>query len=375
MHELYCPSCNSPSPYNFNDYLLMCPICSASFKLEVHSGHKEIFADHYIVPNTVDAATIKELTLEWLKRIHHRPGQVQKDFFVTDIKGFSVPLWIISLEGHTSWRGLVRKQRKPGALVPTANEYISEAGQFRRSYRWAVSARSNICEAWGFTRLHQPSELVQVDWDGFPLDSTLSRGKIIDEDTEKESKSAYDVRKFFDFKFANGLPVLGVQINDEEALRRAKTHVDLYHFKLAKMNVDYLLDYRTELEIAGVQLVHTPFWMVTYVYRPKNMLRYFIKPTEKRLLVDGYGKGVLNGELAVQHKDKILVNAIICAMAAAFFMVLGVIWHPSFYLVGAFSAIIGMVSFGLYMRKKAIQEEEELKKSSHEGVVAREQAA
>jgi hypothetical protein len=64
VYELQCPSCNKASQYNFSDYLLLCPFCSASFKFHNESGQKDIFGDHYIVPNLLDAGTVKELALE-----------------------------------------------------------------------------------------------------------------------------------------------------------------------------------------------------------------------------------------------------------------------------------------------------------------------
>lgn len=353
MHELYCPSCNSPSPFNFDDYLLMCPFCSATFQVNHETGNKEVFGDHFIVPNTADPSAIKQLTKEWLKRLHHKPGMVDKDFYIIDIKGLSLPLWVVSVEAHTVWKGLVKKQRNAGALAPLTTGYLMEEGQFRRSYRWAVNGRGNICEAWGLARLHKPAERVTVEWDGFPLDSTLSRGRLVDE--ERAQKSAYDIRKFFEFKFANGLPILGVQVSEQEALRRAKSHIELYHYKLANLNANYLIDYRTELEVAGIQLIHTPFWIASYVYQPSNMLRHFIRSQEKQVIVDGYGKGVLDGQLAIQHSDKVFVNAVVCSSFTILFIILAVLWHPAFYLVAVFSGVIAMVSAFIAMKKKARQ--------------------
>lgn len=361
MHELNCPSCNKPSQYIFTDYLLMCPFCSASFKYDVGAGQKEIYGDHYIVANLLDSGTIKDMALEWLSRLHHKPGAVDKEFFVVDVQGISLPIWVVSIEAHTAWKGLV-KRTNPSTLPTTSgSDYLTETGQFRRGYRWAISARSNICETWGLTRLHEPPEPIPVEWDGFPLDSTLSRGRLVDE----ESKSAYDARNFFEFKYANGLPVLGVQVDDEEALRRAKLHIDQYHYAISKLNVDYLIDYRTELEVAGIQLLHIPVWKVGYVYRPKNILKHFYRGKEKKLLIDGHGKGVLNGELALLHKDKVAVNGYITGFAALIFFVLSFSWHPAFLLVSLFAVAISGISFYQAAKANAKKEARELEAISH----------
>ena len=340
---------------------MMCPYCSSTFKLNIETGQKEPFGNHYIVPNTMDAAAVKELTIDWLKRLHHKPNMVNKEFYVTDIKGFSLPLWIISLEGHTAWKGMIQKHKRAhNKDEPLGSDFIVEEGQFRRSYRWAVSARNNILESWGLTRLHEPMEAIQVEWDGFPLDSTFSRGRL--DDPEEDEKSAYDMRKFFEFKLANGVPILGVEVPEEEALRRGKDHINLYHYKIAKLNCDYLIDQRTELEIAGIQLIHMPFWNATYVYRPRSTLRHFYKPKQSHVIVDGYSKGLLSGQLAITHKDKVTINGIVAIGAALFFLLLGASWHPAYYLVSLFALMVASASAWLSLSKMTKKKDEQLSK-------------
>jgi hypothetical protein len=300
------------------------------------------------------------MTIEWLKRLHHKPNMVDKEFYIVDIKGFSLPLWIISMEGHTAWSGMIQKENRSEHETPIGSDYLGENGQFRRSYRWAISARRNICETWGLTDLHEPLEAIDVEWDGFPLDSTFSRGRMTD--SKANEKSAYDIRKYFEFKYANGLPILGVQVSEEEALRRAKSHVGLYHYKLAKLNCDFLIDYQTELEIAGIQLIHMPFWSVTYVFRPKSALRHFFNPKEKHMVLDGYGKGVLSGQLAMVNKDKVTINAVVCGGACIFFLLLGSSWHPAFYLVSIFAAVVAAVSAWIGLNKHYQAQEDFLQK-------------
>lgn len=359
MHEFTCPSCSNTSNYNAEDYLLLCPFCSATFRLDMETGQKELFGDHYIIPNTIDVGSVKALAVEWLKRLHHKPSLAEKEFFITDIQGLSIPYWIISCEGHTVWKGLVEKQRK-GSKDSHKGGYLTETGQFRRSYRWAISARSNICETWGFTRLHEPQEEIYVEWDGFPLDSTFSRGKL----TDTKDKNAYEARKFFEFKFSNGLPILGIQNSEEEALQRAQSHIHLYHYKLASLNVDFLIDNRTELEIAGIQLIHLPFWIVTYVFKPKTTLKYLFKPKEKQILIDGHQKGVLTGEIALVYNDKVAINAIVCGLVSILFLLLGKLWHPAFYFIALFGAIISVICLVIYNMRKIKKEEDDLKRKS-----------
>ncbi|MCX6105321.1 MAG: hypothetical protein NTY08_05745 [Proteobacteria bacterium] len=349
MYELACPACNSSSQYDVSDYLLMCPLCSATFSLERETGHKEVYNDHFIVANSSNPVQVKALVLEWLRRLNHRQDSVDSEFFISDISGLSAPFWVVSVEAHTVWKGLVQRQKRRQIEAKFGSDYLIEQGQFKRNYRWAVSGRHNICESWGMTRLHEPKEPVSVGWDGFPLDSTFSRGQLQD---AKSEKAAYESREFFDFKFSNGLAILGVQVSEEEAMRRAKLHVEQYHLELAKLNVDYLTDFRTEIEIAGIQLIHLPFWYASYVYKPQTMLRHFYKPKEKKLILEGYNSGVLIGQLPIHQADKIGVNATICAIATVVFLVFGLVLHKAFLLVALFSLVVAGISAYLNIAAK-----------------------
>ncbi len=349
MYELACPGCNSPSFYDVTDHLLICPLCSATFSLDRESGHKEIYNDHFIVANTANPVQVKGLVVEWLKRLNHRQDLVDAEYFVTNINGLSVPYWVVSVEVHTQWKGLVQRQHKRRVDGSHGSDYLIERGQFKRSYRWAVSGRHNICESWGLTRLHEPKEKVEVSWDGFPLDSTFSRGQLQEARSEK---TAYESREVFNFTFSNGLAVVGVQVGEEEAMRRAKNHVEQYHLELAKMNCDYLTDVRSEVEIAGVQLLHLPFWHATYVYRPQTVLRHFYKPKEKNVLLEGYNTGVLLGELPIKQSDKISINAIVCSVASVIFLVAGIAWHKAFLLVSLFCLVVAGASAYLGQKQR-----------------------
>jgi hypothetical protein len=350
MHELACPTCGTPSSYDFRDYILMCGYCSASFRFEQTTGYKEIFSDHFIVPNTADPKAIKSLVEEWLKRLYHRPDAAAHDFAITDIRGISLPFWVSSIEAHTYWKGMVKRHSRSRAELNPGGEYLSEAGRFRRSYRWAISARSNLCEFWGMTNLHQPQENVVVSWDGFPMDSTFSRGRIVE--SEVGDQSAYDSREAFDFKYSNGMALSGIQIDEEEALRRAETHITTYHSQIAKLNVDHLVDIRNEFDVAGIQLMHLPYWHAEYVYMPKNALRHFYKPVPKNILIEGFGKGVLNGELAMVHSEKAVVNSYVSVGVAVVFLLLGVAWHSAFLMVALFAVGIAIFGFSKAIPKK-----------------------
>ncbi len=376
MHELSCPSCNSTAQFNLQNAVHVCQVCSTSFTLDLDTGQKEIFGDHYIIPNTTNAPDVKSASHEWLRRMHHRPESADEEFVVLDVRGMSLPFWVTSIDAHTVWRGLVKRHGRNTLNLRPGSNYLIENGEFRRSYRWAVSARNNICETWGLTRLHSPKEAVAVDWDGFPLDSTFSRGRMepateqVSIGGDEESGGVYAQREFFDYKYSNGLSIMSTQVDSDEALRRARRHLELYHSRLADLDVDYLVDIRTEMEIAGIQLIHFPVWHATYQYRPQSALKHFYRPVVKNILIDGNGKGIMKSELAVIHNDKVVVNAIVCALISAMFLLLGVLVHPAFYFISLFSLIVSGASAFIALSKSNKQTKQGLNHGALNSVVS-----
>ena len=77
MHELNCPSCNAAASYETTDYVHMCPVCSTSFVVRYDQGIKEVFNDHFIVPNQAEPSKVKDTMIEWLRRLHHKPAQAK----------------------------------------------------------------------------------------------------------------------------------------------------------------------------------------------------------------------------------------------------------------------------------------------------------
>jgi hypothetical protein len=361
VHELNCPNCNASATYETNDYMHMCPVCSTSFLVHYDEGTKEIFSDHYIVPNQSETVKVQENIIEWLRRLHHKPGQTKKEFIVSDIAGSSVPFWIVSVEVHTRWKGFVKRQTRNYMDPTPGGNFLTEEGVFSRTYRWCVSGRSNLFEFWGLSKLHVPNEELDVEWDGFPLDSTFTRG-ILDAGAltktvggETFTAHVYEEKEPFEFKFANGIRVLGVQIGEEEAIRRAKRHINLYHEKLSRLNVDTLVDVKSEFDFAGVQLIHLPFWFGKYVYRPSNILNHFQQPKEKHIILEGFTNGILNGEFVMTQNDKLEINTYVTAGVAVVFFILGVLWHPAFFLVALFTAGVSIASAQIAsVRKKRL---------------------
>lgn len=354
MHELNCPTCNTPSQFEIRDYFHLCPYCSTTFQLDFTTGKKEIFHDHFIIPNQVDAKRIKEIVVDWFKRFHHSPVQAEADFKVTQLSGVSIPYWVVSVDVHTNWKGYVTRQNQNRLDSSPNARYLIEKGGFKRTYRWAISARQNINEHWGIIRLHDPHEEIEADWDGFPLDSTFSRGLLGAISPAEENKiedKIYEAKEPFDFRFANGTKILSTQIDETEAIRRAQRHIDQYHLKLAQVQCDTLIDVQTEFDMAGIQLIHLPIWVGKYLYKPTGFLSHFTTYQEKHLLIDGFGAGVLKGELVLAKNEKLMINAWVTAAAAIVTIILAFALHPAFIFVAFFAVGISLTSVHLANKK------------------------
>ena len=227
------------------------------------------------------------------------------------------------------------------------SRFIHETGEFRCDYRWAISARKNPLEQWGLGRLHEPSEPINVRWDGFPLDSTFSRGRLDNQgmpEAKTTEKSAYDAKEKFDYKYSNGLAIMPVEVSEEEAIERAQAHITRYHTEIAEQNLDMHINTLTEIDIAGVQLIHLPFWSSKYLYRPNGILRHLKPSKEKRVLIEGYTGGVLAGELAIVQEDKLKINTVVCSILSVLSFFLAILWHQSILFAALFFIVVAFFS-------------------------------
>jgi hypothetical protein len=53
MFEVSCASCQASFEYNPDDYIHLCPYCSAGFIIDSEEGAKDLIDDHYIIPSNI----------------------------------------------------------------------------------------------------------------------------------------------------------------------------------------------------------------------------------------------------------------------------------------------------------------------------------
>lgn len=338
MFEVTCPSCASSFEFNDEDYIHLCPYCSAGFVLDVEEGSKDIIGDNYIVPNQLEKDQVSGIFYEWIGTRYHRPEKIKSEFKVLGTYGISIPYWIISLEAHTYWSGHSQKAKiYSGQPARHDSKFVIEDGRFSRRYRWAVLARKSPKEHWGLERLHQPKERILVDWDGFPLDESMGRAR-------QGTPLIYDAKQGFSFDHANGLPVAGIQVKESKAIARAKDQINEYHRRISKTKVGTLYEHRTEIEVVGIQVIHIPFWFVRYAFVPRSAFRFFTTARERRLVIGGYTSQILEAEMPLNAADKVMTNMIVCGFASVLSLALAVMYSSLFFLIFLFFLMVCVLS-------------------------------
>jgi hypothetical protein len=94
MYEVTCPSCAAAFEYNDEDYIHLCPYCSAGFVLDVEEGAKDLIGDNFVVPNQIEKEQVSDIFYEWIKTRYHRPDKIKSEFKILGTYGISIPYWM-----------------------------------------------------------------------------------------------------------------------------------------------------------------------------------------------------------------------------------------------------------------------------------------
>ncbi|WP_186646445.1 hypothetical protein [Fluviispira vulneris] len=351
MFEVSCASCQSSFEFNPEDYIHLCPFCSSGFVIDAEEGAKDLIGDHYIVSSNIQKSNIEDIFNEWISKRYHRPERVKAEFSILGSYGVMLPFWVISAEAHTFWSGHSAKQtRYSGQTRDMASGFMKEEGRFSRRYRWCILARKSPKEHWGMERLHNPKEKLMVDWDGFPLDESLGA-------PDEGMQSLYDSKQPFKYELANEIAIMGIQTKELSAVTRAKDQINEYHRRVAKTKIGTLYEHRTEIEVIGLHIVHIPFWIIRYSFTPKSVFKYFTTARERRLLVQGYTKAVLDAELPLNSSDKVMTNMLVCGTLAFVSLTLSVFLHPIFYILFIMFILVVVLSAWKIINRDKIDQE------------------
>jgi hypothetical protein len=259
-----------------------------------------------------------------------------------------LPYWVVSLEAHTYWSGHSTKAKHYlGQSHEYSSQFVKEEGRFSRRYRWAILARKSPKEHWGLERLHHPKEQIMVDWDGFPLDETMGA-------PDPGQPMIYDAKMPFKFEHTGNLTLAGIQIKESQAILRAKDQITEYHRRVCKTKIGSLYEHRTEIEIVGIHIAHIPFWQLRYSYNPKSVFRFLTTARERRIIVQGYTKSVLDAELPLSNIDKVLTNLIVCGSLGLVSLLISVFFNPLFFFLFLVFSLVSVFSAWKIMKREKI---------------------
>jgi len=346
MFEISCASCQASFEYNTEDYIHLCPFCSTGFVVDSEEGSKEIVGDHYIVPPRIQKEQMEDIFMDWISSRYHRPDKTKNEFRILGSYGIMLPYWVVSVEAHTFWSGHSAKANSySNQSHELAAGFVREEGKFSRRYRWGILGRRSPKEHWGLERLHHPREGVMVDWDGFPFDEAMGK----EDDGEKK---IYDSKMPFKFEHAGSLPISGIQIKENQAIMRVRDQVTEFHRRIAKSKIGTLYEHRTEIEIIGIHVVHVPFWFVRYAFTPQSVFKYFTTLRERKILIQGYTKAILEAELPLSKSDKVMTNMIVCCTLAFVSLAMAVFLHPLLFLLFVMFMTVAVFSAWKMLKKE-----------------------
>lgn len=367
MFQVACAACSSTFEYNTDDYIHLCPVCSTGFVIDFEEGAKDIVGDHFIIPNRLDREQVIQTFYEWIKHRHHRADEIQKRFKVLGVGGVCYPFWVVSSEAHTFWSGYSSKANQySGAAKDFGSRFVREEGRFSKRYRWCICARNSTKEYWGLERLHTPKETVSVDWDGFPLDETVGVAKDM-------KSSIYELKQTFKFESSNGLTVSGIQLKEHTAIAKTKDHIGEFHRRISKTKVGTLTEYRTEIEIVGIHLIHMPIWILRYSYAPGGFLRFFTAPREKKMIVHGFTHKVMEAQLPMEREERVMVNVFLTGLMALISLAFAVFVNAGFFVLFClFAGVCGWSAWKSFSKSDVDPETEATKENPEpaEAVVA-----
>ncbi len=153
-----------------------------------------------------------------------------------------LPFWILEVKASTKYKGIFERITPP----------VVKEGKIEKRYNWLVLAR-------------RATEFPTREYD-VPL----------------EGKIPYDFRKIE--KFAK---VLNSEIDQAEALDKAKQEIEEFHKFLIKQDVDRIIEAHTEFEIGKAVYLHAPIWFVKYKYKNERF----------QIIMDGSTGMIIKGDI------------------------------------------------------------------------------
>ena len=236
--EIRCSHCGAPIKFNPGEIIATCPYCG--FTQVIETGKAFVF-EHSMILNKFDTASVEAPIREWMKSGFVKPHDLAKSKIVEKNLVY-LPFWIVPAKVTTTYKGVFERITPP----------VVKDGKVEKEYNWLVLAR----KATEF-----PTKEYEV-----PL----------------EGKISYDFRKVEGFA-----KVLNSELQQFEAVEKAKQEIEQLHEFLIKEDVDKIIEAKTDFSVKDVVYLHAPVWFITYEY----------KHEQYKLFLDGATGTVIKGDI------------------------------------------------------------------------------
>ena len=171
-----------------------------------------------------------------------KPRNLGRDSNIVEKTLMYVPFWAFTVEATSLFKGVFER------ITPV----IVKDGRIEKRYDWLVLARKGT---WFPTREY---------------------------DVPLKAKVPYDFRRIE--RFAK---VLNSEVEETEAVEKARKEIEALHRFLAKEDVDKVIDWVTDFEFVETVYLHAPIWFKVYEYKKK---RY-------SMILDGATGTVIKGDI------------------------------------------------------------------------------
>ncbi len=237
--EVACPHCAAPLQVQPGEIIVTCKYCG--FTSFIETG-KAFEFEHSLILNSIQAPQVFKLVQSWMANSFIAAKDLQKKSVLTEQNLIYLPIWVVSAEAQTHYKGIVERITPPE----------QQEGDISDRYDWLVLARRQS---------------------NFPIRSYhLSlAGKI----------------PFDAARIESGAKILNSEMDSDEAVAQARDEIEHLHEYLAKEKIDRIEDTKTSFNVTSSFYLHAPVWFVTYVY----------KNSRYQVLLDGSSSEVITGDL------------------------------------------------------------------------------
>jgi len=185
---------------------------------------------------------IEGVVRTWMQTGFTKPSNLGRDSNMVEKTLMYVPFWAFTVEVTSLFKGVFER------ITPV----IVKDGRIEKHYDWLILARKGT---WFPTREY---------------------------DVPLKAKVPYDFRRIESFA-----KVLNSEVDETEAVEKARKEIEALHRFLAKEDVDKVIDWVTDFKFVETVYLHAPIWFIVYEYKKK---RY-------SMILDGATGTVIKGDI------------------------------------------------------------------------------